>query len=103
MSVTFADAISAYNKAVAKQGGTPLESREQAGGGDFAQLLRSGAESAIDSLRQSEAESLKAAAGKADINDVVTAVSQADIALQTVVAVRDRVVQAYQDILRMPI
>ena len=29
--------------------------------------------------------------------------SQADIALQTVVAVRDRVIQAYQDILRMPI
>jgi len=103
MSVNFANAIAAYNKAVTKQGGKPLESRDQAGGSDFAQLLRSGAESAIDSLRQSEAESLKAAAGKANINDVVTAMSQADIALQTVVAVRDRVVQAYQDILRMPI
>ena len=103
MSVNFADAIAAYNKAVTKQGGTPLESRDQAAGSDFAELLRSGAENTIDSLRKSEAESLKAAAGKADINDVVTAMSQADIALQTVVAVRDRVIQAYQEILRMPI
>ena len=54
-------------------------------------------------MRQGEAETLKAAAGKADVTDVVTAVAEAEVTLQTVVAVRDRVIQAYQEILRMPI
>ena len=44
-----------------------------------------------------------AAAGKADVNEVITAVSEAELTLQTVVALRDRVIQAYQEILRMPI
>ena len=60
-------------------------------------------EGAVETLQAGEAATLRAAAGKADITDVVTAVSQAEITLQTVVAVRDRVIQAYQDILRMPI
>jgi flagellar hook-basal body complex protein FliE len=47
--------------------------------------------------------SLAAAAGKADINDVVMAMSQAERTLQTVVTLRDRAVQAYQQIMRMPI
>src|SRR5260221_305873 len=54
-------------------------------------------------LKQGEAASLKAVTGKADISEVVTAVTNAEVALQTVTAVRDRVIQAYQDILRMPI
>ena len=41
--------------------------------------------------------------GKANVAEVVTAVANAELALQTVVAVRDQVVQAYQEILRMPI
>ena len=43
------------------------------------------------------------AAGEAELIDVVTAVSAAEISLETVVAVRDEVVKAYQEILRMPI
>jgi flagellar hook-basal body complex protein FliE len=42
-------------------------------------------------------------AGKADIVDVVNAVNQAELTLDTVVAVRDKVVSAYQSILNMPI
>ena len=42
-------------------------------------------------------------AGKADLTDVVTAVSEAETALNTVVAIRDRVISAYQDIIKMPI
>jgi flagellar hook-basal body complex protein FliE len=34
---------------------------------------------------------------------VVLAVARAELALQTTVAIRDRVVQAYQDVMRMPI
>ena len=46
---------------------------------------------------------MKAVKGTADIQEVVMAVSNAEVALQTVVAVRDKVVSAYQDILQMPI
>jgi flagellar hook-basal body complex protein FliE len=42
-------------------------------------------------------------AKKAELVDVVTAVTQAEITLETVTAVRDKVISAYQDIMRMPI
>jgi flagellar hook-basal body complex protein FliE len=47
--------------------------------------------------------SIAGVAGKADVNDVVTAVTTAEVTLQTVVAIRDKVISAYQDILRMPV
>ena len=50
-----------------------------------------------------EAAMVQAATGRADLVDVVTAVAAAEATLETVVAVRDQVIKAYQDILRMPI
>ena len=41
--------------------------------------------------------------GQVSVTDTVLAVSRAEMALQTAVAVRDRVVSAYQDVMRMPI
>jgi flagellar hook-basal body complex protein FliE len=46
---------------------------------------------------------MKAITGKADLNDVIVAVNDAEMTLQTVVGLRDRMIQAYQEILRMPI
>ena len=43
------------------------------------------------------------ATGKANIVDVVNSVNSAELTLDTVVAVRDKVVQAYQSIMNMPI
>ena len=47
--------------------------------------------------------SMQAVAGEAGLVDVVTAMSNAEMVVQTVVSVRDRMVQAYNDIIRMPI
>ncbi len=47
--------------------------------------------------------SKQALSGKADVRDVVAAVNNAELTLQTVVAVRDKVVSAYNEILHMPI
>ena len=58
---------------------------------------------AARAYRDAEAKSMQAIAGGGDITDVVTAVSKAELALQTTVTIRDRVVQAYQDIMKMPI
>lgn len=103
MSVTPTAAAAAYNNALQRKGVEGLPARNEAPSGDFAAALTEAAEGVVETLEKSESESLKAAAGKADIGEVVMAVSQAEITLETVVAIRDRVIQAYQDILRMPI
>ena len=95
-------AIQAYDKML-RQGGTAgLEARDQ-GGADFSSMLRRAAERAADTVLEGESQTLQAAAGTADLNDVVMAVSKAEMTLETVVTLRDKVVQAYQEILRMPI
>ena len=50
-----------------------------------------------------ESQALAVAGGQADIVNVVTAIAAAETQLQTVIAVRDQVISAYQEILRMPI
>ena len=103
MAVNFADAVNAYNRALGGVQPDGLDPRDKPEGADFSSVLRRATEDAVEILQKGETETLKAAAGKADITDVVTAVGQAEITLQTVVAVRDRVIQAYQEILRMPV
>ncbi len=108
MSVNFTEALNAYQRAQQRTlgGGAAGEDglKPQAGAGsEFASMLRETAETVQDRLQQGEVASLKSAAGQADVNDVVVAVSKAEMTLQTVVTLRDRAVQAYQDILRMPI
>jgi len=73
-------------------------------GGDFASLLTRSLGGAVQAGQQAEAQAVSAVGGGgADLTHVVTAVSRAELALQTTVAVRDRVLQAYQDIIKMPI
>lgn len=103
MAINIADAVSAYQKAVGRDIAAGLAAPAPTGRGDFADVLRDAAEGAVLTLREGETQSIRAAAGTADLTDVVTAVSKAEITLQTVVTLRDRVIQAYQEILRMPI
>ena len=102
---TFNNAIAAYNNAARSLNGDSGAKTEQASGSglDFASLLKDGAKAAIDSGKKSEELSKQAIAGKADVRDVVAAVNNAELTLQTVVAVRDKVINAYTDILKMPI
>ncbi len=58
---------------------------------------------AVDAGHAADAQAVQAIEGHGNVTDVVTAVSKAELALQTTVAIRDRMVQAYQDIMRMPI
>ncbi len=52
---------------------------------------------------KSEAQTRAAANGKSNMVDVVTAVSETEVAIDAVVAVRDKVINAYEEIMRMPI
>jgi flagellar hook-basal body complex protein FliE len=102
MSIKIADAVAAYANA-AKSAITGAAPSNAAGGGSFADMVNNAASEAIGSLQKSESTSLQAVTGKADLTEVVTAVSNAEVTLQTVAALRDRVVSAYQSILQMPI
>ncbi|MBT6442838.1 MAG: flagellar hook-basal body complex protein FliE [Alphaproteobacteria bacterium] len=76
---------------------------EIAGKGNFSNLVQSTLTQTVNATKAGETVSMQALTNPGDIGSVVTAVTNAEITMQTVVAVRDRVVQAYQDILRMPI
>ena len=74
-----------------------------ANGGDFAKMLSDALGAATQAVGASEAGAAQAAMGKADVTELVAATTNAEVALETVVALRDRVIGAYQDIIRMPI
>lgn len=73
------------------------------GGVDFAGLVENSLARTEASLRTAESLTAQGALGQAEMIDVVTAVAAAEVQLETVVAVRDQVIRAYQEILRMPI
>ncbi len=60
-------------------------------------------EGAVQTGHAAENQAAQAISGQGGLTDVVTALAHAELTLQTATAVRDRVVQAYQDIIRMPI
>ena len=100
-------AAAAYQQAAAigqaSGGAASATSAGAAGVGDFSNFLQSALKDGIGTMKQGEAMATNQVAGKANIVDVVGAVNQAEITLDTVVAVRDKVVQAYQSIMNMPI
>jgi flagellar hook-basal body complex protein FliE len=100
MVATVANAAAAYANA-GRMGGSGLAPRDGTG---FADMLKQAAGDAVDALKTGEAQSLQAVTtGKADLTTVTAAVNNAEIALQAVIAVRDKVIAAYQDISKMPI
>ena len=74
-----------------------------AGGPSFGDLLKDAIGSVVDGGRKSDAQTIAMTSGKANVMDVVTAVAETDVAVSTLVSVRDRVIQAYEDIMKMPI
>ena len=75
----------------------------EAGGQSFGALLKDAIGSVMDAGKKSDAQSVAMASGKANVMDVVTAVAETDVAVSTLVSVRDRVIQSYEDIMKMPI
>src|SRR6266481_5459324 len=65
-----------------------------AGAGDFSNFLQTALKDGIGTMKQGETMAARQVSGQANIVDVVGAVNQAEITLDTVVAVRDKVVQA---------
>jgi len=74
-----------------------------AGAGDFSSMVGNAAEGALQTMRQAEQTTAAGVAGKADVQQVVEALGDAEVTMQTVVAVRDKVLGAYNDIMRMTV
>ena len=72
-------------------------------GGGFGDILKSAMTDVMKSTKTAETQMAAQVHGKAELVDVVTAISAAESSLETVMAIRDQVINAYQEILRMPI
>lgn len=74
-----------------------------AGGASFGDVLKGVMDQTVKSTQNAETLMTQQQAGKAELIDAVTAVSSAETSLQSVIAIRDQVISAYQEIMRMPI
>jgi flagellar hook-basal body complex protein FliE len=70
---------------------------------DFSSLVGKALESTAQTARNADVQAANVAAGRSDVVDVVTAVAESEAAIETLVAVRDRVIAAYEEIMRMPV
>ena len=76
---------------------------EANGGPSFGELLRNAASHVLEAGRKADTQAHAMASGKGNVVDVVTAVAETEIAVEAMVAVRDKVIAAYEEIMRMPI
>ncbi|MCA0995420.1 flagellar hook-basal body complex protein FliE [Alloyangia pacifica] len=65
--------------------------------------LAAAAEDFTETLRTAEANAQSAMTGDADPHALVQALAQSELAVDTVVTLRNKVVEAYQELLRMPV
>lgn len=101
--ITALDVAKAYAAAQRGVSGLASEGAGAAGGVDFGAMVRGVVDDAIGASKSAENQIVAHAQGKAQLIDVATAVSAAETSLETVLAVRDQVISAYQEIMRMPI
>jgi flagellar hook-basal body complex protein FliE len=85
-------------------GGMPSLGGSPAGKASFQDFLSDSLQSAINQQRSSEHISAEALVpGQVELSEVVTSVSQAELTLQTLLSVRDRLVTGWQEVMRMPV
>ena len=103
MTVNVSQAAAAYARAAADAINPGSAADSGPAGESFGAIVARTLGDSLQATRQSEQISMQAVTGQADLNQIVTAVTNAEVTLQTVISIRDRVIQAYQEVLRMPI
>jgi flagellar hook-basal body complex protein FliE len=76
---------------------------DAAAGPNFSAVLKDAVGALNAATRNSDSQTQAMAAGKANIVDVVTAVAETEVTIDALVSVRDKVIAAYEEIMRMPI
>ncbi|MFT8419713.1 MAG: flagellar hook-basal body complex protein FliE [Acetobacter sp.] len=102
------DALNAYGQTQKSMSSTPDGQGTGATGGadivsGFSSALDTALKGAIQTGKSAEAQTATGLSGKGNMSDIATSVEEAKLTLQTVTTVRDRVVQAYQDVMKMAI
>ena len=104
MAINPADVAAAYRStALDAVKGNESKDSSSVAGEHFMNMVKDFGQQTIDANRGAEKVSMEAVAGRAELSDVVTAVAHAETSLKTVVTVRDKIISAYQEIMRMPI
>ena len=107
MAIPFSAATAAYNNAQkiidqSIKGNVPSSGADDQSP-DFAKLLSQAVQGVVDTGKASDQKSLDMLNGSGNLVDMVTSVAQTQVAVQGLVAVRDRVISAYEDIMKMSI
>lgn len=102
------NALNAYQQALSRINASEQKIADAAGVEQpktqgFGDMVKAAVQDTANLSKQAEVTSIAGIQGKADIQDVVLAVSNAEVALETVVAVRDTAIRAYNTIMQMPI
>lgn len=107
MATPFNAAVAAYgniSRLVNDQGaGKTAAAGGAASGPNFGQMLAEQINSVVEAGQRSDQASIDMVNGNANVIDVVTALAETESAIETMVTVRDRVISAYEEIMRMPI
>ena len=99
--MAIAGAVGAAQGAAAYAAASRPAATTEAGG--FGGALARALEGGISVGRSADASATQALMGQGGVTEAVLAISRAELALQTAVSLRDRMVAAYQDVMRMPI
>ena len=97
------DALTAIRAYSAAQGASGAQAASDPAAPGYDDMLAGFIGQASDATRTAESQMAAHSAGQTDLVNVVTAIASAEASLETVVAVRDQVISAYQEIMRMPI
>ena len=100
MVMNVANALSAYQKAGTSGTGKGMLAGSDIKGASFSDTLKDFVGDAVESVKKGEEMAAKGAVGKADLQEVILAVSDAEIMMQTITAIRDKVINAYQEVIR---
>jgi flagellar hook-basal body complex protein FliE len=98
-----ANAYAALAQLRDQSAGLGRDAAAQDGGPNFGSVLKDVMASVTAAGQKSDVQAHAVAMGKANMIDVVTAVAESETAIQALVSVRDKVIAAYEEILRMPI
>ncbi len=107
LTMTASGAAGAYARVQGTAASSDLDGSDQeasaADASGFGSTLQRALQDVVQTGQDADTKTIQGISGESNITDVVMAVSRAQLALQSTVAIRDRVVQAYQDIMKMSI
>lgn len=82
----------------------PADKSSSQSGASFVDTLKTAIQDSNEALKAADQASRSFATGEAkNLHDVMIAMEKADVSLRTITAVRGKIVEAYQEIMRMPV